>query len=367
MKPTPLSSRFDEALVFAVDLHREQARKATRIPYVAHLLGTAALVLIFGGDEDQAIAGLLHDAAEDQGGKATLERIRRHFGDRVAEIVDACTDTYADPKPEWLQRKKDYIARIPAKAADARLVSAADKLDNARAILMDLRREGARVWDRFNGGIQSVWYYRELVRAFREAGGGPIIDELDVVVTDMECLAGRTPDRMTAVIAKPRTVTLRDEQDGRDSRHLCAWLDERGNLHIDRAGSGAGDRHRERRRRVRMVRDHPGGASAAPALPARRRPGRRHPGRAGTEVVGTALVRAGAPLARERLPDGAACLLRPPVDRSRVSDPSFTVAPMNRRGHVQTDAKPGKPRMPTRRCGRVMSSNFWCRVELPRC
>lgn len=192
MKPTPLSSRFDEALVFADDLHRDQARKATRIPYVAHLPGTAALVLIFGGDEEQAIAALLHDAAEDQGGKPTLERIRRHFGDRVAEIVDACTDTYADPKPEWLQRKKDYIARIPAKSADARLVSAADKLDNARAILMDLRREGARVWDRFNGGIKSVWYYRELVRAFREAGGGPIVDELDLVVTDIERLASRT-------------------------------------------------------------------------------------------------------------------------------------------------------------------------------
>src|SRR5919201_1172658 len=125
-------------LAFAVDLHREQARKATGIPYVAHLLGTAALVLTFGGDEDQAIAALLHDAAEDQGGKPTLERIRRHFGERVADIVDACTDTYADPKPEWLQRKKDYIARIPAKSAEARLVSAADKLDNARAILMGL-------------------------------------------------------------------------------------------------------------------------------------------------------------------------------------------------------------------------------------
>jgi (p)ppGpp synthase/HD superfamily hydrolase len=192
MKPTPLSSRFDEALVFAVDLHRDQARKATRIPYVAHLLGTAALVLTFDGDEEQAIAALLHDAAEDQGGRPTLERIRQHFGDRVAGIVDACTDTYADPKPEWLQRKKDYIARIPTKSADARLVSAADKLDNARAILMDLRREGAPVWGRFTGGIKSVWYYRELVRAFREAGGGPIVDELDVVVTDIEGLAART-------------------------------------------------------------------------------------------------------------------------------------------------------------------------------
>src|SRR5919204_3157100 len=191
MKPTPLSSRFDEALVFAVDLHRDQARKATRIPYVAHLLGTAALVLTFDGDEEQAIAALLHDAAEDQGGRPTLERIRQHFGDRVAGIVDACTDTYADRKPEWLQRKKDYIARIPTESADARLVSAADKLDNARAILMDLRREGARIWDRFNGGIKSVWYYRELVRAFRDAGGGPIVDELDLVVTEIERLAGR--------------------------------------------------------------------------------------------------------------------------------------------------------------------------------
>ncbi len=186
---TKLSPRFDEALAFTVDLHRNQERKGSGVPYVGHLLGTSAIVLHFGGDEGQAIAALLHDAAEDQGGEPTLARIRRHFGDRVADIVDACTDTYEDPKPEWKPRKQKYIDAIGAKSADARLVSAADKLDNARAILADLRQHGSKVWERFSGGRQSIWYYQELVRAFRDAGDGPIVKEIEAVVTEIARIA----------------------------------------------------------------------------------------------------------------------------------------------------------------------------------
>ncbi len=143
-EPTRLGSRFDEALQYAVTLHRTQERKGSRVPYVAHLLGAASAVLHFGGSEDEAIAALLHDAAEDQGGRATLEEIRKRFGEHVAHIVDGCTDTFEEPKPAWRPRKEAYIARISQEAPEVRRVSAADKLDNARAIVADLRRAGER-------------------------------------------------------------------------------------------------------------------------------------------------------------------------------------------------------------------------------
>ncbi len=187
--PTKLTPRFDEALLFAVELHRNQERKGSRVPYVGHLLGTAATVIHFGGSEDQAIAALLHDAVEDQGGRPTLEKIREKFGPAVAEIVDGCTDSYEEPKPDWRPRKEQYIARIATKGPEVRLVSAADKLDNARAIVADLRVHGTGLWNRFTGGSASLWYYRALVDAFRTAGGGPIVDELDAAVDEMERLA----------------------------------------------------------------------------------------------------------------------------------------------------------------------------------
>src|SRR5437588_8327976 len=130
-----LSTRFEEALVFATQLHREQTRKGTRIPYIAHLLGVTSIVLEHGGNEDEAIAALLHDAIEDQGGASTREEIRRQFGDRVVEIVDGCTDTDVMPKPPWRARKEAYLAHIIEATPSVRLVSAADKLHNARAIL----------------------------------------------------------------------------------------------------------------------------------------------------------------------------------------------------------------------------------------
>jgi GTP pyrophosphokinase len=164
-----LSTRFEEALVLATCLHADQTRKGTAIPYISHLLAVTAIVLEHGGNEDEAIAALLHDSIEDQGGAATREEIRRQFGDRVVEIVDGCTDTDVMPKPPWRERKEAYLAHIIEATGSVRLVSAADKLHNARAILEDYRIIGEALWNRFNGGKEgTLWYYRSAVDALRK-------------------------------------------------------------------------------------------------------------------------------------------------------------------------------------------------------
>jgi len=189
-----LTTRFQKAIEYAAFLHTGQMRKGTDIPYIAHLLGVTALVLEEGGDEEEAIAALLHDAVEDQGGQATLEEIRKRFGERVARIVEACSDSDTIPKPPWRERKERYIAHIRHAPSDVRRVSLADKLYNARAILADFRRVGEKVWERFTGGREgTLWYYRELVKTFREAGPGFMAEELDRVVTELERLVA-TPD-----------------------------------------------------------------------------------------------------------------------------------------------------------------------------
>ena len=185
-----LSERFEDALVYAARLHAKQTRKGSGIPYVAHLLATASIVIEYGGAEDEAIAALLHDAVEDQGGAPTREKIRQRFGERVAEIVDGCTDADTVPKPPWRKRKEDYIAHIGGASASVRLVSAADKLHNARAILKDYRLRGESLWDEFNGGREgTLWYYRSLVEAFKAAGTNPLVEELARVVAEIERLA----------------------------------------------------------------------------------------------------------------------------------------------------------------------------------
>ncbi len=185
-----LTKRFEEALVFAAELHREQLRKGTQTPYVAHLLAVASLALEHGATEDEAIAALLHDAVEDQGGAATREEIRRRFGDVVTAVVDGCTDAEVVPKPPWRARKEAYIAHIAESSTPSvRLVSSADKLHNARSILSDFRLVGDQLWRRFSGGKDgTLWYYRALVEAYRVAGGTPILDELERVVTELEQL-----------------------------------------------------------------------------------------------------------------------------------------------------------------------------------
>lgn len=192
-KAPMLGARFEDALIEATRLHAAQKRKGTDIPYIAHLLAVAALVLEDGGDEDEAIAALLHDAVEDQGGAATREHIRRRFGERVARIVDGCTDADTIPKPPWRARKEAYIQHLRDAPADVRRVSRADKLHNARAILADLRREGNALWQRFNGGrAGTLWYYRALVQTFQEVGPCFMVEELDRVVSEIEHLADAT-------------------------------------------------------------------------------------------------------------------------------------------------------------------------------
>jgi len=195
-----LSSRFDEAFLYAHDAHRHQRRKKTDRPYISHLMGVASLVLQYGGDEDQAIAALLHDVVEDCGGAARLEEIREKFGDNVARMVHGCTDTDQTPKPPWRARKESYVQRVAGEAADVLLVSAADKLYNVREIQMDLRENGPAVWERFSGRREgSLWYYRELVKVFQRRSSGahangreralrPLADELARAVADLECL-----------------------------------------------------------------------------------------------------------------------------------------------------------------------------------
>jgi (p)ppGpp synthase/HD superfamily hydrolase len=184
------SERFTEAFVYAVRLHARQTRKGTNKPYIGHLMSVASIVIAYGGDEEMAIAGLLHDVVEDQGGEKRFREIRRKFGKRVARIVDGCTDTVEDPKPPWLQRKMDYIARVAREAEDTRLVSAADKLSNVRDILEDLRADGEKAFTRFTGKkVGTLWYYRTLVEVFREAGTNPLVEEFDHVVSELERVA----------------------------------------------------------------------------------------------------------------------------------------------------------------------------------
>jgi (p)ppGpp synthase/HD superfamily hydrolase len=190
-KPKQLvGRRFIEALGYAARLHAKQVRKRTARPYIGHLLSVTSIVIEYGGDEEMAIAALLHDAVEDQGGLPRLREIRRKFGKRVAQIVDGCTDSYGEPKPPWRERKLAYLERITKEQADVRLVSAADKLSNAREILHELREHGDSVFEKFEGKKEgTLWYYRALVEAYREAGAGPLVDELDRVVTELEALS----------------------------------------------------------------------------------------------------------------------------------------------------------------------------------
>jgi len=184
-----LTDRFDRALAYASEAHRNQVRKGTSTPYLAHLLAVAALVLEHGGDEDQAIAGLLHDTAEDAGGEERLADIRDRFGDRVAAIVDACTDTYQSPKPPWRHRKEAFLARLPTVPGDALLVMAADKVHNAGSILADLDEHGDAVWGRFSAPPpDQVWYYRSLAGVLGRLLPGPLTDRLSAAA---ENLAGR--------------------------------------------------------------------------------------------------------------------------------------------------------------------------------
>jgi (p)ppGpp synthase/HD superfamily hydrolase len=167
------------ALDLALALHEGHCRKSTDVPYIYHLLSVAALVGEYGGSTDQVAAALLHDAAEDQGGEETLGRIRDDLGESVAEIVAACSDCTASPKPPWRERKRGFIDRIPHLPPDARLVVAADKLHNARSLIQDYREAGESLWERFNGGKDgTLWYYDAVAAELGKTWNHPILAEL---------------------------------------------------------------------------------------------------------------------------------------------------------------------------------------------
>lgn len=195
------SERLDNAFGFAHRLHREQTRKGSDVPYITHLMGAASLAGEHGADEDELIAALLHDSLEDQagsfpGGRAALETdIRERFGERVLSLVVACTDAGEGEgerdAENWLERKRAYLAGIADKQTSARLVSSADKLHNAHAILTDLRRHGGALWSRFHASRDDLlWYYRELAERFTAAADND------------------TPDAGTRTLARELAVTV---------------------------------------------------------------------------------------------------------------------------------------------------------------
>ena len=191
-----LGPPFLRAFLFAAEKHAGQTRKTTTVPYIAHLMGVASLALEFGGDEDIAIAALLHDVVEDCGGALMLREVKRRFGSRVAKIVDGCTDSDAFPKPPWRERKENYLRHLKSADADTRLVSAADKLNNVRSILSDYREVGESIWERFNGGRDgTLWYYRALLKEFQRGQANRLIRELELAVRELEAKAKKRTHR----------------------------------------------------------------------------------------------------------------------------------------------------------------------------
>jgi (p)ppGpp synthase/HD superfamily hydrolase len=185
-----LGPKFLKAFLFAAEKHKGQVRKASTTPYLAHLMGVTSLVLEYGGDEDMAIAALLHDVVEDCGGAPMLKEVKRRFGTRVAKIVEGCTDSYGDPKPPWRERKENYLMHLKGADAETRLVSAADKLNNVRSIISDYREVGESIWDRFNGRREgTLWYYRALEQEFERGKPNRLIRELALAVQELEEMA----------------------------------------------------------------------------------------------------------------------------------------------------------------------------------
>ncbi len=196
-----LGDRFCTAFALAFRLHRGQDRKRAEdeqdgpgIPYLAHLMSVAALVLEHGGDEDEAIAGLLHDGPEDQGGQQTLDDIRRQFGHRVADVVEACSDTFETPKPNWRSRKERYLDHLrKTTSPSVFLVSMADKVHNLRSILEDYRHIGDRLWERFTGRRDgTLWYYGELLKVYQQEAPvrcADLVEELERIYRELYAAA----------------------------------------------------------------------------------------------------------------------------------------------------------------------------------
>jgi (p)ppGpp synthase/HD superfamily hydrolase len=184
-----LGPRFTRALELAYKLHAGQTRKGSGVPYFGHLLGVTSIVIETGSPEDEVIAALLHDAAEDQGGRETLERIRSEFGDAVAGIVESCSDSFGEPRPPWEERKRAYLAHLEEASEAALRVSLADKLHNVRTIVVDYRDVGEELWERFNADRDEVLaYYRALAAIFSRRSPGALATELAVTVAELDAL-----------------------------------------------------------------------------------------------------------------------------------------------------------------------------------
>jgi (p)ppGpp synthase/HD superfamily hydrolase len=190
-----LTDRFDRAILYASQVHGGQTRKGTEVPYLAHLMAVAATVMEYGGDEDQIIAALLHDAVEDQGGRARLADIRGRFGERVAELVAGCSDNLdddggsGDARPPWRERKSRYLKHLNTTPEEILLIALADKTHNARSILRDLRKKcvGNAIWERFGKPkSETMWYYQSLVAAFQDRLPGQLADELGEIVEALD-------------------------------------------------------------------------------------------------------------------------------------------------------------------------------------
>jgi GTP pyrophosphokinase len=190
------TKRFLDALDYAVVLHGNDVRKGTSVPYVAHLFGVCALVLLDGGTEDEAVAALFHDALEDHPKETSREYIAKHFGDKVLTIVEACTDTPSaykgGPKPDWRLRKTSYLEHVAKAKPEELRVALADNLDEVRSVLADYRKKGESLWARFNADKDDqLWFFRSLVHAFRAAGAvGFLIEEFERTVAELEREAG---------------------------------------------------------------------------------------------------------------------------------------------------------------------------------
>src|SRR5208283_4660883 len=192
LKPPALGSRLQRAFRYAAEQHDGQTRKQSAVPYLSHLMAVASLVLEAGGDEDMAIAALLHDVVEDCGGMPRLREVRKMFGSRVAKIVEGCTDSFGEPKPEWVERKKGYLREVKHADVETRLVSASDKLHNVRTILTDYRQHGEAIWTRFTGKKEgTLWYYRALSDEYRRRNPNRITSELEITVTALESAANK--------------------------------------------------------------------------------------------------------------------------------------------------------------------------------
>ncbi len=186
-----LNDRFEQALILAHRLHQAQVRKGLKVPYISHLMSVAALVLEDGGDEDEAIAALLHDAVEDQGGAATRELIRSQFGDRVVAIVDGCTESDQQPKPPWRERKEAHLVKLVGASTSVCRITLADKLHNVRSLLMDYQTMGEALWGKFGGGRSgTLWYYRQMVVVLEPQVSGILMQMLTESVQQLELISG---------------------------------------------------------------------------------------------------------------------------------------------------------------------------------